>query len=433
MYEPIPLAMPTDNLKNIFQTCDLEDGELEVLLSEYFQSSKAVSLNEIIYPGDDSNYAMKLRYNSAGKVSEISSGPALDDTKTNYISGLIQNDLLVSRGTGIGRVILFANVRCAGFFRYKDILQILPVPRVAPQPANIVGEFPFVLEWQFHKSSNRTIEDYRRFNRERHYELLIAGLFPYAIRSLGHNFRQHWVMQHSQGADTDHSERRPSYLQEDYQWEGLQILDHEFSQPAADSVPILDSKEPHGFYCQYGIRVDQRMEMPSCINDLLDTFFSLQAADQERFLRASFWIQHAHIVSSYSRSASFTALISAIESLISDKTERCEDCNRPLSSEQCPKCGVSNDRTTERFKEFVERFGKQSDTTEAQRKKLYAIRSRLSHGGLLFPSDLKILEGLTKRSLEEYIDIGTARRIVSVILVEWLKDQEKLKGSGQKR
>lgn len=424
----MPLAMPTDNLKDRFRICDLGDGELEVLLQKHFRSSRAVSLKEVIYPHDKSNYAVKIQYNAAGRVGDICPGPALDTTEIEIISRQIQDDLLRDQGTGIGRVILFASVRCAGFFRYKDTLQILPVPGVAPLPPTLMGEWPFVLEWQFPKSSNQEIENYRRLTKERRYELLIAGLLPYSIRSFRHTARYHWVLQRSQEAGTGDSECKYSYLQEGYSWEGLRLLDREFSNPAADNVPTLDLTERHDFYSHDGISVNQRMEMPSSMNDLLDTFFSLQADDQERFLRASFWSQHAQIVSSYSLSAAFTALISGIESLILDKAERCDGCSALLSSAKCPKCGKSIERITQAFKEFVERFGKHSDTKEEERDRLYKMRSKLSHGGLLFPSDVNLYEGLNKRIVEEWLDIRTARKILSVILVEWLKDQDHQKG-----
>jgi hypothetical protein len=83
--------------------------------------------------------------------------------------------------------------------------------------------------------------------------------------------------------------------------------------------------------------------------------------NRQRFLRACFRYQHAGRVQSYSRSAAFTALKSAVE--------------------------------TQRFADLLEKHAMPGDSLEAERKKFYTIRSKLSHAVRFFtltirPGDL---------------------------------------------
>ena len=413
--------MPPENLMRTFRVDDLQQAELESLLGHHFTHSKALSLEEVIYPADETHFALKLRYNRKGRISEISAGPGLDTSLREKLRQRIEDELLTPRGMRVGRVVLFANTRCQGFFRYRDILQILPVPREAPQPPQTMGEHPFVLEFQFAESSNYSISTARRFIREHKHELLIAALLPYSIRSLGKMLRHHWVWP---AWDIRNGVApRSSYQQEGYTWEGLSLLVDAFTEP--EGMTPLQSKEPVKFYTRRGVSADDKLELPSNIDVLLNQFFALDTEQQERFLRASFLAQHARIVYTYSRSAAFTALISAIETLIPQESlERCDRCNGLLTTERCEACGRTLERTTQRFSEFVERFATISSISASNRGRLYAIRSRLSHGDSLLPSDERIWQtGLTRPWLEEWEDIGTAWGIVTVILANWLQAQ----------
>jgi len=82
--------------------------------------------------------------------------------------------------------------------------------------------------------------------------------------------------------------------------------------------------------------------------------------------------------------------------------DRCGDCRRPGPTQQ--------------FAHFVERHALGSGLSERERKRIYAIRSALSHGGtLLYYSDrVSWAPGLTQARIQESDDI------VRAILVNWL-------------
>jgi len=195
-----------------------------------------------------------------------------------------------------------------------------------------------------------------------------------------------------------------------YTWPGGLLEAKDFTDVA--EIPEMAQIEPSEYYARSGINANQHLEIPSNLFDLLESFFRLSRKDKERFLRACFWFQHARIVHTYSRSAAFTGLISAVEAFIQQKRGApiCEMCRRPIGP-----------GPTQQFVDFVERFAPSSEVPEADRRKFYGIRSALSHGGSLLPSDRRTwAPGLNPGRISEWDDLGTMWRLVRIILVNWL-------------
>ena len=78
---------------------------------------------------------------------------------------------------------------------------------------------------------------------------------------------------------------------------------------SVDGMPSLMSIAPQDYYTrQLAINEPDRvLEIPANLETQLDRFFSSSADDQDRFLRACFWFDHAHTVSRHSQSATFCA------------------------------------------------------------------------------------------------------------------------------
>jgi hypothetical protein len=131
----------------------------------------------------------------------------------------------------------------------------------------------------------------------------------------------------------------------------------------------------------------------------IDRFFALSADDKERFLRAGYWFQHASRVFRLSKSASFVALVSAIEALMPS----------------------SQASTKQQFVDFVEALVPGNSIPEAERKRFYQVRSALSHGGKLLASD-HAGWGLqfTPKHLGEGRDTRVVSQIVQLVLHNWL-------------
>ncbi len=197
-----------------------------------------------------------------------------------------------------------------------------------------------------------------------------------------------------------------------YTWPGRPGESGDFT--VIEKISRLSEIDPQEYCTRLGISSDRRFEIPSNLTDLLDRYFALSEQDQEQFLRACFWFVHAREVYSESRSATFTALISAIETLMPSAKgdDICPECKQPR-------------RVTQRFSDFVESLASTGSVLEADRKRFYGIRSKLSHGGFLLHSDrFTWAPGLTGGKLREWEDVGTIWQLVRIVLVNWLQAQK---------
>ena len=92
----------------------------------------------------------------------------------------------------------------------------------------------------------------------------------------------------------------------------------------------MTSVEINEYYGLLGLAFDRTLDLPASFTRQLDQFYGLNAVERERFLRASYWFQHASTVFAYSKSASFVALVSAIEVIMPEQeaSQRCCECNK---------------------------------------------------------------------------------------------------------
>jgi hypothetical protein len=140
---------------------------------------------------------------------------------------------------------------------------------------------------------------------------------------------------------------------------------------------------------------------------LFDAFYTLSNADQSRFLNACFWYQEGS--RDGSRSATYQALITAIEAM---------QPNPKDVSEKCPSCGKALiNGPTKLFHEFLERYAPEG--TKEERRDLYGHRSKLSHGGVVV-ADRMFMLGLSPEEGEDQERWDNARKTVQIALIIWL-------------
>src|SRR5437899_3282396 len=116
----------------------IDPSEFEQALSSHFGSAMHAAPDVIVYPGNPSHFALRITYRD-DDIAAIDVGPALKAEDITALLQRLQSDVLDSPGRKIGGVVLFAHVPTQGFFRYKDIFQILPVPADAPRPPFVMG------------------------------------------------------------------------------------------------------------------------------------------------------------------------------------------------------------------------------------------------------------------------------------------------------
>jgi hypothetical protein len=186
---------------------------------------------------------------------------------------------------------------------------------------------------------------------------------------------------------------------------GLGPADTEVLPPTeGEPAPIKPDGE---YYMRLGIHFADGLDFPVSMARLFDAFYRLDDVGQRRFLKACFWYREASRRGSYS--ATYLAMITAIEAMQSNQVGAVENC------ECCGKALING--PTELFVEFLERYA--PGGTNKLRKDLYRHRSKLTHGEVLM-ADRTFIWGLSPQQWQDGDREERARRTVQIALIGWL-------------
>jgi hypothetical protein len=358
----------TDLLKDLHGD-EVPGRELTIVLGTYFPFSRYESGEDVDY-FKDGDQALRLTYH-AGELADIGRGPALTDGDVAALRDEIQVKLLAD-GTAVFRQLAFAHVPVTGGWRYRARFQICPAPDEAPRPPVQMGDHPFVLEVVHRASPDPLIASERGRRLAQEINLLLAAFVP-AIKALRLEVsEQNWSIP----LPPDGWEpMTPKWTQRGYFYDGFQPLQSRFTRLPNRSLQLVEDAEFYG-----RIAVSERvLDLPSLIETLFDCFHRLEPADRERIIRWAYWLNHSSLVWSLSQSASYIAIIQAIEALVPDVP----------GGPACPTCGrLTGPGPTKQFVEFMDAYvPRQDGQSEAERRKIYRLRSGLTHGGKLLRRD----------------------------------------------
>jgi hypothetical protein len=392
---------------DVFETLhgsEVDQTEFESVVGSYFGHGYYATPQEIYHGKTQKGCALRVLYDADGKLIGARTGPDADASHIDELRAKIEEELLKAGNAKVRRLVFFTSVPTTGYFRYRDLFQIVPVPPEAPRPKFIFGHHPFFLEFKVVSSSNLSITNFRVQRISREVELLLSSLLDYRIWTIGQETRHHWSLEIS---ETD-GVLPCKFLQEGYYWDGAVLELDDFSSP--DGAEPLDSIDPSEYFSSRGITIDRKLDVSADFTSQLDKFYALSREDQDIFLRASYWFQHAHTVFTYSKSGSFVALVCAIEALMPS----------PQHITQCPHCKqMLGPGPTKQFVDFVEALIPGGTIPETERRRFYRMRSGLSHGGKLLAADHGAW-GFTPKQLVEGHDARTMWQIVHVVVHNWL-------------
>jgi hypothetical protein len=405
---------------------EMDDAELMSIVTSHFHGAASFSPNEVVFPNTTNQSDIALYFSfKRGMLVAIRGGPALKEEDIAALERVILLELAPAQ-LRVGNQVLFASLPVTGAFRHRDIFQILPVPSDAPRPSSLVADHPFLLQFKYKASSAAFVGGSRRAVQVQRLQLLLSALLEGHVRSPGSAAKFHWVI-----APVNLGEPLSPcsiYCQEIYTCPALERLVSSDSFFDITKVDPLQEIDPVKYYTRVGIQSGQSLSVPANLHDLLERFLSACDDDQERFIRACFWFNHAHTVFLYSRSASFTALISALEALMpaQQKLGDCPVCKRPLAK-----------GATRTLNEFLDEYAPTEPKFQASRVALYwQFRSQLSHGGELSHFDRGAFHWtLGGKPHEEQELHDEVWRLVRIILVNWLHSRSSLliptKGRGR--
>jgi len=332
------------------------------------------------------------------EIIELRPGPAFDTSEWSKISQEIDSSLLAGP-IKVSRYWSFSSFRVLGSWRGAHSgIQILPPPDDAPSAPVELAAHPFILEFPIRTSEVSQITNHRMNLEHRRLTLLLNVLLMGRTSLLPQRPQNFWA------CGAPNRESRPvnsfqkllswwrrfrgqsaqpqtgpetQWVQENFCGNLGQILLDQLSPPAGSQLEELDPRE---YYNRLG-HDGKGLRVPTDLDQSICIYKALSKEQHAKFDRATFWMDMASRQWTISVSASFAALVSAIESLTERGTAHSFD--RPICS------GPTQHEVpgpTQLFRDFFDTYAS-GPTLRRRRSEMYALRSGILHGNRLMQLD----------------------------------------------
>jgi len=159
----------------------------------------------------------------------------------------------------------------------------------------------------------------------------------------------------------------------------------------------METMEYYEYFSNPRQDLNPPMRVPVLLATFFDRFESLGKFEQNRLLRSTFWFHHASSIWEESNSAAYLAIVSSVETLV------------PQGS-----------KPTKGFIDFINRMVPASEDDVKERRRLYGLRSALTHAGDLFHADTEGIGGMNPKSASESHAHSVAMSLARQVLLSWL-------------
>jgi hypothetical protein len=354
--------MPKErSLREQLHIGEADGDELRIAISSVLPRGAQFQAREVEYRTSSDEWVLSLRYR-AGSLVDAIAGPAMTSVLEDRLRVVIEETLLTASERKIWRWTMFSGSPVEGYWRFRDIFQIVPAPPGAPRPGALIAEHPFVLDVVFDDSPHSRIRDLRWSRKVHELELLLNLVLRVPISSPLGRHAHHWVM-------APHGSEPPVlWVNEGYFIRGFQHLVDDMPD-TSDFTPLTEVVPSIYFDTTYRGHSDT-LTVPTVLEGLIQRFGEIVGDDRARFLRACRWYQLAGAVWSTSQSLHLTCLINAIECLATVGPERSEA-----------------EGPSKLFKSFMKQFAPGAPSGSAL-DKLYGVRGEITHGERLMHYDL---------------------------------------------
>jgi len=184
---------------------------------------------------------------------------------------------------------------------------------------------PFVLEVSFSDSRHARLASRRGSRALREANLLLSAFVPWieGPDAWGHIEFQ-WAIPIGQPIT------RSIWTQKMYTFEGFAHLADAFTAPSDRDLALIDERT---LYTRRGLMGDETLELPASIQSIFDHYYALDSDRRERLRRWAYRINHSALVAGLSISASYMAVIQAVEALRPGEGggPACNTCGRPTA------------------------------------------------------------------------------------------------------
>jgi len=348
---------------------DLDSAELRLLLNERFGRPGQYDANTLYLPLGGPSCRIALTFRES-KIVAINPGPAFKPAEWDRTSKEIEK--LICGPMKVGRDYSFSSFRVQGSWQGKRSgVQILPPPEDAPRANIEMADHPFILEFPVKSSDLWQVTNHRRIREHRKLTLLLNVLLAGRTSVPPRRPEHFWAVEAS---GTDYEIK---WVQQFFFAKLDEVMSDQLSPLAADQLEDVD---PGEYYTAVG-HDGRGLRVPTDLDESICCYLSLSEINRANFDRASFWIDMASRQWNISVSASFAALVSAIESL----TERGK-----IHAFECPICGDMAQHEvlgpTRLFRDFFDTYAP-GVALAKRRRDMYSLRSNILHGSQLMQLD----------------------------------------------
>jgi len=269
-----------------------------------------------------------------------------------------------------------------------------------------MADHPFVLEFPLRGSDLWLVTNHRRLREHRRFTLLLNVLLAGRTGLQSRRFEHFWAAVHG-----DDGGFEIKWVQHPFFGNLGDVVIDDLSPPTGEP---LEGVEPDEYYTKVG-HDGRGLRVPADLDSSICRYQQLSPAQRAQFDRATFWMDMASRQWTISVSASFAALVSAVESLTARSTRHrvyCEQC-QDLFHHEVP-------GATERFRAFFEQYAP-GPALRHRRTEMYALRSGILHGSELMQLDQDLAFGWDPPYWNERELHDELWRVTRVALRNWLK------------
>jgi len=310
---------------------------------------------------------LDVHFNNDGTIQTING--KLSDADTKALVVQIRSTLVDNQEEDIGRTICFSLYEAVrGFYRYKDVFQIVPIPKDAPHASMILADHPFVLESKYVSCPDQMIDTNRHIEAAAQLARILNTFCNTAVSARSVYVRYFWGI-------FDDKELSSRWTQEGYVYGGFPP-GHREGFSSTEGIPPIRLFPAAEYYDELFFPRDHSLALPDEIDRYLDKVFSLTGSDANAFEIASIWFAQVKELWPRASSSALVAVVSGIEALLEKNSEICRECGQL-------KFGINK-----KFKDFLKTYvpGVVEQFPEAF-KAIYETRSQLAHGKLALMAD----------------------------------------------
>ncbi len=321
------------------------------------------------------------------------------------------------------KAIVFCSNPMKGFYRFKDIFQIYPFTSENSPKSDKVKLFPIAIEYWVDNdapidviSVSSEVSDIiakmtRAQNRQKEILNLLSSItnfrFSYPTPEIN------WFVEIPNGTITNDVEKLKSIGGMSLYWYPELHADNQISTFSVLTFPPIELVDHKDYFVNIDIDHKDTVKFPQYIDKTLEKYFLLNGESLQTINSTFALICNGIDLRNKMKSLSFVSFVSGIETMVnyeyrnSDKA-LCEKCNRPILS------------ISAKFRDYLFKYASDGPKSKKKINKIYEIRSKIVHTGLLLLGDNLFDWSDDKKQGDEWQTHLEAMQINRLSITNWL-------------